>query len=97
MKTRYKNKRDFYKAEAERHAKNAEFWKKEFEEINTRNKILPQSEGVREIKVVWFCKQCRVVAKGTVNYGVNIERCACLNCGARELLAVSRLPEWYNL
>ena len=55
-------------------------------------KVLAEPEKPKkQIKVRWFCKQCRVVAKGTVAKGTNIECCTCHNCGAKELLAVSRI------
>lgn len=49
------------------------------------------TEPEKRISVIWFCKQCRVVAQGTIPVGVNIETCACLNCGAGQLLAVGKV------
>ena len=91
MRVKYKNKRDFYKAEAERNAEQAEFWKKEAQakqdRLNELNKPKPHSKT----NVKWFCRTCRVVGSGTIESGA-VEDYRCNNCGARELLAVAKIP-----
>lgn len=93
MKVRYKNKRDFYKAEADR--LQGELTRKQITLDDISRQLRESREPKKKedrIDVKWFCTQCRVVASGTVPRGTNIEDCFCLNCGARKLLAVGKLP-----
>lgn len=93
MRKTYKNKRDLYKFEAERNLRLAKRWEDIAAQRQEELKKLEQSKEKEErIKVTWFCVQCRVVQSGTLKYGVNIESCACLNCGAYKLLAVGKKP-----
>lgn len=92
MKLRYKNKRDFYKAEAERLQGDLVRKQLVLDSISKQLEEAMKPKPKERINVAWFCTQCRVVEKGTVPVGTNIENCSCLNCGASKLLAVGKLP-----
>ena len=92
MKARYKNKRDFYKAEVERLTENVEFWKRENEAKTERLKKLSQPTEEKRIDCVWFCPNCRKVARGNKGINFDLEGSRCLNCGHMGVMTVGHLP-----
>jgi hypothetical protein len=91
MKKLYKNQKEALRAEVATLSNQLISKERELQTLRekTNEQSKPQVQKPR-VNVKWFCKRCRVVAKGTVPQGVDIETCHC-DCGG-ELLAVSRLP-----
>ena len=94
MKKRYKNKRDFYKAEAERNAESLQFWR---EEAEKKQKLINELKAPKKEEMVncaWFCPTCRTFAAGTKGKNYDLEGSKCLNCGKPGIMTVSGYPSY---
>jgi hypothetical protein len=86
MRKTYKNKRDFYKKEAEINKQSAEFWK---EQAAKNNQVLADYKKKCEEKKKQsysadvYCSNCQKVVSSIVPGGVDIHSSGCANCGAR--------------
>lgn len=85
MRKQYKNKRDFYKAEAE-------FWKNAAKEKQEKINELTKPKPEERVKCAWFCPNCRKVFSGTKGKSFNLEGSRCRDCGHLGCMAVSKLP-----
>lgn len=86
MRTRYKNKRDQFKAEAETNKRSAEFWeeqaRKNREEFETYKRTKIEQEKKRYSAIV-FCGNCHEVHSVLIPPEVEIEKGDCVNCRVR--------------
>lgn len=86
MKKGYKNKRDFFKAEAERAKEQAQMWKESAEakqkQLDEYRKRCEAEKNKRYSKTV-YCTNCKEVNSVSIPPGVKIEEGDCVTCRVR--------------
>ncbi|MEK6879322.1 MAG: hypothetical protein AABY22_06925 [Nanoarchaeota archaeon] len=86
MKQGYKNKRDFYKAEAERNETAIKMWKESAEqkqkELDEYKKKCEAEKNKRYAKLV-YCTNCKEVSSVSIPPGVKLEEGDCVVCRVR--------------
>ena len=96
MKAKYKNKRDFYKAEAEHSADAAKMWRESAEanrkELEEYKKSCQENKKKRYSAIV-YCTNCQVVSSVLISPGVKISEGDCVECRVRNCqLPVKKYP-----
>lgn len=88
MRPRYKNKRDFYKAEMEKAQADLtrkqtilDSVSKQFQDY--KNKI--QKDKEKSLDCVLYCSNCQVVYGALVPHGVSLKESGCAYCGVKNV------------
>lgn len=94
MKQRYKNKRDFYKAEAEANLRRAEEAERKLQEVE-KKKPDQAAKKPEYYNVLVYCRNCQVVSSYGVRKGLTASQAGCIVCEAKGegiILPVRKYP-----
>lgn len=82
MKTRYKNKRDFYKAEMEKAQRQLKYETDRNDRL--QNELSKKKEDEKKkLKCTIYCSNCQKVYGAIVPNGIPLKESGCAYCGVR--------------
>src|SRR4051794_18010500 len=83
MKQTYKNKRDFYKAQAEGNLRRAEDAERKLQQIMKEKEQRPTPKEDEYYPVTVYCTNCKNVSKYSIRKGIAVTEAGCIVCNMR--------------